>query len=78
MISLQGIILYDSQPCLQPVPDILQPLMGMKRERTMVQVSDEQKAEEWQKLIKEKDYAEKNVSQEQRKQEEMVCTFIHL
>lgn len=51
--------------------------MGMKRERTVVShVTDAQKEEEWKKLIKQKDDAEKNVSQEQRKQDEMVSHTI--
>lgn len=46
--------------------------MGMKRERTVIEVSDEQKQNEWKKLMREKTIAEKNQSEEQQRQEELV------
>ena len=55
-----------------------QPLMGMKRERTVVSVSDEQKAEEWKKLMTDRERADQYKSQEQRKQEQMVRLFFYL
>ena len=57
-----------------------QPLMGMKRERTVVSVSDEQKAEEWKKLMTDRERADQYKSQEQRKQEQMVrlCFYLFL
>ena len=54
--------------------------MGMKRERTVVSVSDEQKAEEWKKLMTDRERADQYKSQEQRKQEQMVrlCFYLFL
>lgn len=47
--------------------------MGMKRERTvMLPVSDEQKKQEYTKIMTEKTQADKKETQEQKKQEEMV------
>ena len=51
--------------------------MGMKRERTVVEVSDEQAQNEFKKLMREKTMAEKNMSEEQKRQEELV-SCLHL
>ncbi|XP_067933562.1 trichohyalin-like [Watersipora subatra] len=54
------------------VINYMPPMMALRRERTVVEVSDEQKDKEWQKLVKETHRAELTRSQEQRRQEEMV------
>ena len=50
--------------------------MGMKRERTVVEVSDEQAQNEFKKLMREKTMAEKNMSDEQKRQEELVSCLL--
>ena len=50
--------------------------MGMKRERTVVEVSDEQAQNEFKKLMREKTMAEKNMSEEQKRQEELVSCLL--
>jgi len=47
----------------------------MKRERTVVNVSDEQKQEQLTQLIKQQDRMQKTMTQEQIKQEELVRSF---
>jgi len=54
------------------VMQMIPPTMGMKRERTVIEVSDEQKQNEWKKLMREKTIAEKNQSEEQQRQEELM------
>ncbi|KAF6016774.1 hypothetical protein EB796_024907 [Bugula neritina] len=48
------------------------PTMAMKRERTVIQISEEHNQKELSKLINEKQHADTHMSKEQQKQEEMI------
>lgn len=46
--------------------------MGLKRERTVIEVSDAQKQEEWTALKKSQENAIKHLTLEQQKQDDLV------
>lgn len=50
--------------------------MAMKRERTVIQISEEHNQKELSKLINEKQHADTHMSKEQQKQEEMVSRCV--
>ena len=48
--------------------------MGLKRERTVIEVSDEQKQKEWTELKKSQENVIKHMTLEQQKQDDLVNT----